>query len=201
MISRSVLRIRPPPFYALRRQISHQPDFRQSCAAPHRCHRRPMLLPAAMAALERPLLRREADHFRHWRFSDLPTGVEDVRFPGTELQRPANVTRRANQCRSSNLLSSPFRKNILIFRRRKSPYIRSRPAPLEGRLAYRHETRGGMRWSPRTGAFDEGWRRRGRRSRVVLTPRRWCQASRIIKSARRRWQESPVTGESTKGNR
>jgi hypothetical protein len=32
-------------------------------------------------------------------------------------------------------LSSPLRKNILIFRRRKSPYIRRRPAPLEGRCA------------------------------------------------------------------
>jgi hypothetical protein len=32
-------------------------------------------------------------------------------------------------------LSSPFRKNILIFRRRKSVYIRFRPVPLEGRLA------------------------------------------------------------------
>jgi hypothetical protein len=46
-----------------------------------------------------------------------------------------------------------------------------------------------------------------RRSRVVLTPRRWCQV-REVKSAQpgldktisveRRWQESPVTGESTK---
>ena len=31
---------------------------------------------------------------------------------------------------------------------------------------------------------------------MVLTPRRWCQVGRSIR--KRRWQESPVTGESTK---
>jgi len=36
----------------------------------------------------------------------------------------------------------------------------------------------------------------GRRSRVVLTPRRWRQVRGGIRG--RRWQESPVTGESTK---
>src|SRR6266852_535941 len=36
----------------------------------------------------------------------------------------------------------------------------------------------------------------GRRSRVVLTPRRWCQVGGVIRW--RRWQESPITGESTK---
>src|SRR6202795_333839 len=37
----------------------------------------------------------------------------------------------------------------------------------------------------------------GRRSRVVLTPRRWRQVSRKV-SAKRRWQTSPVAGESAK---
>jgi hypothetical protein len=36
---------------------------------------------------------------------------------------------------STFFLSSPFCKNILIFRRRKSVYIRGHPVPLEGRLA------------------------------------------------------------------
>jgi hypothetical protein len=36
----------------------------------------------------------------------------------------------------------------------------------------------------------------GRRSRVVLTPRRWRQVGGAIR--RRRWQTSPVTGESSK---
>jgi hypothetical protein len=35
----------------------------------------------------------------------------------------------------------------------------------------------------------------GRRSRVVLTPRRWCQVGGR-RFRRRRWQKSPVTGES-----
>src|ERR1700693_6548411 len=37
---------------------------------------------------------------------------------------------------------------------------------------------------------------RGRRSRVVLTPRRWRQVGGVIRW--RRWQPSPVTGESAK---
>jgi hypothetical protein len=51
-----------------------------------------------------------------------------------------------------------------------------------------------MQWTPiapQTRAFIGG-----RRSRVVLTPRRWCQIGGAIR--RRRWQTSPVTGESTK---
>src|ERR1700687_3731726 len=41
------------------------------------------------------------------------------------------------------------------------------------------------------------WRHCGRQSRVVLTPRRWRQVRGEL-SRKRRWQESPVTGESTK---
>jgi hypothetical protein len=37
----------------------------------------------------------------------------------------------------------------------------------------------------------------GRQSRVVLTPRRWCQVS-WSDPRKRRWQTSPVTGESAK---
>src|ERR1700761_9346948 len=47
----------------------------------------------------------------------------------------------------------------------------------------------------RGGAFDEG-RGRGRRSRVVLTPRRWRQVDGAIRQ--RWWQTSPVTRKSTK---
>jgi hypothetical protein len=48
------------------------------------------------------------------------------------------------------------------------------------------------------GAFDE-WRGRGRRSRVVLTPRRWRQAGDNACALRLRWwQTSPVTKESAK---
>ncbi len=52
-----------------------------------------------------------------------------------------------------------------------------------------------MRWTL-TAPLTNG-ARGGRRSRVVLTPRRWRQVSRKH-SAKRRWQKSPVTGESAK---
>jgi len=47
-----------------------------------------------------------------------------------------------------------------------------------------------MRWTPRRRADER--RQGGRRSRVVLTSRRWRQALRM--TARRRWQTSPITG-------
>ena len=52
-----------------------------------------------------------------------------------ERPRPVICTRRANHRRAwLTGLSSPLRKNILIFRRPKSPHISNRPVPLEGRL-------------------------------------------------------------------
>jgi hypothetical protein len=66
-------------------------------------------------------------------------------------------------------LSSPLCKNILIFRNPNHCYISRRPAPHKGRWPS-SRTRGGMRWTwaaPKTRA-----RACGRRSRVVLTPRR-----------------------------
>jgi hypothetical protein len=86
-------------------------------------------------------------------------------------------------------------------------------------------TRGGMRWTRAHQARERDGRAGrkacersngartndvacGRRSRVVLTPRRWRQGggrhlcptglSRGASFRRRRWQSSPVTGESTK---
>jgi hypothetical protein len=61
-------------------------------------------------------------------------GAEDVRFwaysrSGRQIRPDGQITP------SVVLLSSPFRKNILIFRNTKSLYISSRPAPYEGRCA------------------------------------------------------------------
>ena len=65
-------------------------------------------------------------------------------------------------------------KNILIFRNRESIYIDRRPASLEGRFAIVTDVRRDA--VDAEGASDEStWR--GRRSRVVLTPRRWRQVS------------------------
>jgi hypothetical protein len=49
----------------------------------------------------------------------------------------------------------------------------------------------------RLGARDE-CANGGRRSRVVLTPRRWRQLARMLCIAPGWWQESPITRESTK---
>src|ERR1019366_7040028 len=63
-------------------------------------------------------------------------------------------------------------------------------------VGHRHERWGGMRWT-RTTLLTRAWGC-GRRSRVVLTPRRWCQVPEKQASQGRRWQKSPVTGESAK---
>ena len=79
-------------------------------------------------------------------------------------------------CVSTKSKSSIPAKNILIFRNCKSVYIHGYPALTRGALRGRHG-----RWVrdavDADGAADESTLS-GRRSRVVLTPRRWCQASR-----------------------
>jgi hypothetical protein len=97
------------------------------------------------------------------------------------------------KCASTKSKSSPSCKNILIFRNHKSVYIVSHPASQEGRFAVVTNVDAGC--DGRGCAFDER-RRSGRRSRVVLTPRRWCQVGGAI--CWRRWQKSPITGESSK---
>jgi hypothetical protein len=74
-------------------------------------------------------------------------------------------------------------------------YIHHRPVPQRGG-SRSSRTRGRMRWTqvaPWTRALSCG-----RRSRVVLTPRRWRQVLEKQASQGRWWQESPVTRESAK---
>jgi hypothetical protein len=77
---------------------------------------------------------------------------------------------------------------------KSSLQARAIPRPSEGRFAIVTDVGRGMRWTRHVK------RRmtvaRVRRSRVVLTPRRWRQVGGMIRW--RRWQESPVTGESAK---
>ena len=84
---------------------------------------------------------------------------------------PELPTRRANH----QILSSPFTKNILIFRRSKSVYNPRRPAPLGEPLAIVTDV--GRDAVDAEGATDESTRGE-RRRRVVLMPRCWHQASR-----------------------
>jgi hypothetical protein len=72
-------------------------------------------------------------------------------------------------------LSSPLGKNIWLRRRPKSAIYRSPSRPTEGRSRDRHGR--GMRW---TLMAQDDRRCCGRRSRVVLTPRRWSQAGGVI---------------------
>jgi hypothetical protein len=89
-------------------------------------------------------------------------------------------------CTDLPALSSPLRKNILFFRNANHRYIRSRPVPTEGRYAI--VTFAGRDAvdadAPITNGVDADVR-----SRVVLTPRRWCQVCEKERS--RRWPKSP----------
>jgi hypothetical protein len=73
-------------------------------------------------------------------------------------------------------------------------FISAPSRPTQRGVSRSSRARGGMRWTQAVSLTnDTGC---GRRSRVVLTPRRWRQAGGVIR--RRRWQTSPVTGESAK---
>ena len=64
-------------------------------------------------------------------------------------------------------------KKYSVFRNAQISLYALPSRPTKGRSRDRHETRGGMRWTrtaPQTTGADCG-----RRSRVVPTPRRWCQ--------------------------
>jgi hypothetical protein len=81
--------------------------------------------------------------------------------------------------KSPKSLSSPFCKNILLFRNRKSVYIKRRLVPHEGRLAI--VTDAGRDAVDADGASDESTGC-GRRRRVVLTLRCWCQVGGVSAS-------------------
>jgi hypothetical protein len=84
-----------------------------------------------------------------------------------------------------------------IFRFSANPnhlYNRRHPVPARGAYRDRHGRK--VRDAMDAVAHKTNAAIRGRRSRVVLTPRRWRQVGGIFRW--RRWQQSPVTGESTK---
>ena len=64
-------------------------------------------------------------------------------------------------------------KKYFCFSEVKSPLYSCHPVPLKGAYHDRRETRGGVRWT-RVALLTRALSC-GRRSRVVLTPRRWCQ--------------------------
>src|SRR6202035_5891961 len=91
--------------------------------------------------------------------------------------------------------SGPSRKNILVFFLPKSLLHPPHPASTRGAFRDRHG-----RWVRDAVDADSALTKAlicGRQSRVVLTPRRWRQVLEKQASWGRRWQTSPVAGEST----
>jgi hypothetical protein len=83
----------------------------------------------------------------------------------------------------------PWRKIFRLTRRANQWHHSPRPVPMEGRFANVTDVR---RDAVDAMAAEDGRLQSGRRSRVVLTPRRWRQGRGAIRE--RRWQKSPVTG-------
>jgi hypothetical protein len=92
-----------------------------------------------------------------------------------------SIGHRCRACRlicptgkSAGIVSSPSGKNISLRRLLETPLvIPAVPPRIEGRIAIVTNVGCGMQWT-RVAAQD-GRGRSGRRSRVVLTPRRWRQ--------------------------
>ena len=74
-------------------------------------------------------------------------------------------------------LSIPSCKNIPLRRRPKSNLYPSMSRPERGAFRDRHKRWAGMRWTQAARRTSDA--AGGRRSRVVLTPRRWCQVGGI----------------------
>ena len=119
------------------------------------------------------------------------------RCPGITAQMACAKTQISPSISTRFHPSSPLRKNFPFRVSPKShPYFPPSRPHLEGRIAIVTDVGYGMRWTQTarlTSALP-----RGRRSRVVLTPRRWRQVLEKQTSQGRRWQESPVTEEITK---
>jgi hypothetical protein len=79
-----------------------------------------------------------------------------------------------------DFVSSPLSKNILLRGLVETAIHQAHPVPIRGAFRDRHGR--GMGCGGRDGAFDER-RQSGRRSRMVLTPRRWRQVCEMALSA------------------
>ena len=116
-------------------------------------------------------------------------GDASVRFGFTHLGWSRSVCPRG---KSATGLSIPPCENISLVPSGKSGALSRASRAERGALA---NVINAARDAVDAEALLDEQRACGRRRRVVLTPRRWRQVSRKV-FARRRWQESPVTGES-----
>jgi hypothetical protein len=103
-----------------------------------------------------------------------PDPVQSGQVVRRRTQGPGIIYRRSRARRANrDSLSSPSRKNILVHFKAKSLHRPPRPASQEGRFAIVTDVGCGMRWTRQRQKTNDI--ARGRRSRVVLTPRRWRQ--------------------------
>jgi hypothetical protein len=100
------------------------------------------------------------------------------------------------RARAKNL-SSPAAKNISLFPKPKSDVSMIHPVPTRGAFRDRHER--GMGCGGRGGIDETNDAGCGRRSRVVLMPRRWHQVRQAIDE--RQWQKKPGHWGEHEGNR
>jgi hypothetical protein len=128
-----------------------------------------------------------------------PSSVSPAAFGVTRRLMTGYVAsaRRANHSvRRWRVCPAPFAKILPFPFDPNHPHISRHPGPHRGAFRDRHGRRA-------RDAVDAACQKtndvaRGRRSRVVLTPRRWRQVLEKQASWGRRWQQSPVTGESAK---
>jgi len=123
----------------------------------------------------------EADTNRKGRHVRWVPQLVMARLGGVQHDLACDVPAHQSRCHPSGksrqqLVQSPLRKYSPFVLTQISSFLRlSHPA--RGAARDRHETRGGMRW-PRWTRLTSVTRC-GRRSRVVLAPRRWRQVSRV----------------------
>jgi hypothetical protein len=124
--------------------------------------------------------------FAHAGYLVLPFGLVDMVAPNDKFIEP-DQSDSTCPLLPSKIFPFPLPPNHL--------HLSRRPASSRGAFRDRHGRRARDAVDA-SGARDE-CTECGRRSRVVLIPRRWDQVGGR-KFRRRRWQESPVTGEITK---
>jgi hypothetical protein len=139
-------------------------------------------------------------HFRSREWRSEMTAANFLEMSWTAIVRI--YRRRFN--RAADLPGGPAAQNrVQPFQQKyfASPFGRSSFIDSPSRLGHKGRTRRHGRWVrdavDATATHDER-RCGGRRSRVVLMPRRWHQVPDKQASQGRRWQESPVTGKSAK---
>jgi hypothetical protein len=103
--------------------------------------------------------------------------------------------------KSAKTCQAPFAKIFLFFRMANQVYKPDIPCPQEGRFAIVTNVGQGMRWTQQPQARKRRRMRFEADGKIVWSWRPDAGVKSAGFSCRRRWQKSPVTGESTKISR